>query len=157
MGRPLRKEAPSDVITLRVTPDERAWVTAQAAKAGLSVSAWVRGCLGLDTAKARQRRSSPGPNPVATKPPLDTVEQVLWAARRLAGPRRGLVAVPALVRALAPALTTKQAHKALLKAAEQGSLELRPEQGREFLRPEDAALCPPGPRGTVLSYVRLIS
>ena len=51
--------------------------------------------------------------------------------------------------------TIAEVHRALLDAAAAGTVELRPEAGGEFLKEEDARLCPAGPRGTVLSYARL--
>jgi hypothetical protein len=68
----------------------------------------------------------------------------------------GLISVPNVVRALEPRVSKAQVHAALLALYKQGALELRPEVGSEFLRPQDAALCPPGPRGTVLARARLL-
>ena len=68
----------------------------------------------------------------------------------------GLSRVPDLVRALDGRATIDDIHRALLAADDAGEIELRPESGGEFLSDEDARLCPPGPRGTVLSYARIV-
>jgi hypothetical protein len=89
-------------------------------------------------------------------PAADPVDAVVGEAlRRLAHPVLGLVRVPDLVRALDGRVPVAEVHRILLAAAEAGTVELRPEAGAEFLGEEDAKLCPPGPRGTVLSYLRL--
>lgn len=79
------------------------------------------------------------------------------AVARLADPKLELVRVPDLVRSLAGRLATAEVHRALEEAASTGKIELQPAAGSELLAPEDAALCPPGPRGTVLFYARRIS
>ena len=76
------------------------------------------------------------------------------ALRRLAV--LDLVRVPDLVRALDGKVALADVHRALLAADDAGAVELRPEAGNEFLSEEDARLCPPGPRGTVLSYARVV-
>lgn len=68
-----------------------------------------------------------------------------------------LVSIPKLVRSLVGQLSTADVHHALFEAAERGAIELHPDGGSEFLKPEDAALCPPGPRDTVFSRARLLS
>ena len=65
-----------------------------------------------------------------------------------------LVYVPALVRSLAGQLTSEQVLVVLAQAACEALVELRPESGIRTLPREDAALCLPGPQGTVLSFVR---
>lgn len=80
--------------------------------------------------------------------------RVIEALSRLADPVLQLVRIPALVRALVPDLPLAEVHRVLLAEADAGAIELRPEAGAEFLDPADAALCPAGPRGTVLSYAR---
>jgi hypothetical protein len=67
-----------------------------------------------------------------------------------------MVRVPDLVKALAGEVPAAEVHRALLAAHDAGTIELRPESGQEFLSEEDARLCPPGPRGTVLSYAALV-
>jgi len=83
--------------------------------------------------------------------------RITEAIRRLEDPALKLVRVPDLVRALDGQLALAEVHRALLEEAERGTIELRPEAGAEFLADADARLCPPGPRGTVFSYVRLRS
>lgn len=65
-----------------------------------------------------------------------------------------LVMVAAVVRA--SKLTTPRAHAALNEAARRGQLELRPESGMDRLSKADAALCLPGPQGSVLSVLRVV-
>ncbi|MDI1476523.1 hypothetical protein QHF84_07935 [Polyangium sp. y55x31] len=79
------------------------------------------------------------------------------ALRRLEDPALKLVRIPDLVRSLSSRLPLDAIHRALAEGAKDGTLELRPEAGAEFLKPEDVPLCPPGPRGTVLSYARRVS
>jgi hypothetical protein len=93
----------------------------------------------------------------AAKPDEAPSHVVDEALRRLEDPALRLVRIPDLVRSLAGRLPVDAIHRALAEAAEDGTLELRPEAGAEFLKPEDVPLCPPGPRGTVLSYARRVS
>jgi hypothetical protein len=86
------------------------------------------------------------------QPPAATV--VATALRRLAV--LNMVRVPELVKALAGEVPAAEVHRALFDAHDAGTIELRPESGQEFLSEEDARLCPPGPRGTVLSYAALV-
>ncbi|WP_232380060.1 hypothetical protein [Polyangium fumosum] len=79
------------------------------------------------------------------------------ALRRLEDPALKLVRIPDLVRSLSSYLPLDAIHQALAEGVKDGTLELRPEAGAEFLKPEDVPLCPPGPRGTVLSYARRVS
>jgi DNA-binding transcriptional regulator YiaG len=65
-----------------------------------------------------------------------------------------LVMVSAVVRA--SKLPTERAHAALIEAARRGQLELRPESGMDRLSKADAALCLPGPQGSVLSVLRVV-
>ena len=87
-----------------------------------------------------------------------TSRQVFEAKlRTLEDPTLKLVSIPKLVRSLVGQLSTADIHHALSEAAERGAIELHPDGGSEYLRPEDAALCPPGPRDTVFSRARLLS
>jgi hypothetical protein len=79
------------------------------------------------------------------------------ALRRLEDPKLKLVRIPDLVRSLAGKLSVAEVHHALSEAADGGAIELRPDGGTEFLKPEDAVLCPLGPRDTVFSKARLLS
>ena len=65
-----------------------------------------------------------------------------------------LIGVADVVRALLPHASMQTVHDALLTLNKNGLIELRPDGGSEFLRPEDAAVCPRGPRETVFAYAR---
>ncbi len=94
--------------------------------------------------------------PPAAEAKADGVSAIVAdALRRMEHPALGLVRIPDLVRALDGRVAIADVHRALLDAASAGEVELRPEAGGEFLSEVDARLCPPGPRGTVLSYARL--
>jgi hypothetical protein len=90
--------------------------------------------------------------PPAEHAPQPAGEIVAEALRRLEDPALKLVRIPDLVRALAGRVALADVHRALDAAHDAGEIELRPESGGEFLSPDDARLCPPGPRGTVLSH-----
>jgi hypothetical protein len=77
--------------------------------------------------------------------------------RSLEDPKLKLVNIPTLVRSFAGQFSTAEVHHALSEAAERGVIELHPDGGSEYLKPEDAALCPPGPRDTVLSRARILT
>jgi hypothetical protein len=68
----------------------------------------------------------------------------------------GLSFVPKVVALLAPELAPEAAKKALLEAASQGLLELRPEGGLGRLSDAEREACPRGPQGTHLSWARRI-
>jgi hypothetical protein len=82
---------------------------------------------------------------------------VVDALRQLESPNIKLVRIADLVRTLESQIPKREVHRALSKAFEGGTIELRPDGGSEFLKPEDAVLCIPGPRGTIFSYARRIS
>ncbi len=63
-----------------------------------------------------------------------------------------LIRVSDVMRALLPHASMEAVHDALLTLNKNGLIELRPTGGSEFLRPEDAAVCPRGPRETVFAY-----
>jgi hypothetical protein len=82
----------------------------------------------------------------------DLLTRVARAAARIAEEHGGLAPVAALVRALgAP---TASVHAALLEGHARGWFALQPESSMGRLGPDDLALCPPGPQGTHLSWVR---
>jgi hypothetical protein len=66
----------------------------------------------------------------------------------------GLSFVPSIVARLRSSVSPDAAREALLAAANNGLLELRPEGGINRLSAEELALCPPGPQGTRLSWAR---
>jgi hypothetical protein len=92
--------------------------------------------------------------PAKAQPAHEIVDDAL---RRMEDPVLKLIRIPDLVRSLAGRLPVSDIHRALSDAATRGAIELRPEAGGEFLQPDDARLCPPGPRDTVFSYARLLS
>ena len=85
------------------------------------------------------------------------VERVLEGLAAAADPQTGLASVPHALRALAEEVPIDAARDALLDLARTGRIELRPESGVELLDPELRALCLPGPRGSLLSYARVLS
>lgn len=84
------------------------------------------------------------------------IERVLEGLAANADPQTGLASVPHLLRALAEEVPMDAARDALLGLARAGRVELRPESGVELLDPELRALCLPGPRGSLLSYARVL-
>jgi hypothetical protein len=71
--------------------------------------------------------------------------------------RTGLSFVPRLVERLLSELPLPAAHQALLAAAREEVIELRPEGGLGRLTSEELELCPPGPDGTRLSWARRLA
>lgn len=71
--------------------------------------------------------------------------------------RMGMSFIPRVLSELVPELELEAAQSALLSAAEQGVVELRPEGGLGRLSREDLELCPPGPGGTRLSWARRVA
>jgi hypothetical protein len=86
----------------------------------------------------------------------DPAQAVLGAIARRADARTAMARVPEVVKALEGQLEPAEAIAALLALHQQGRVELRPEAGVGLLTEQDAALCPRGARGVVLSYVRLL-
>jgi hypothetical protein len=84
------------------------------------------------------------------------VDVVLHAIEELEDPALPLVRIPELARRLEGKLARQALHEALFAAERDHRLELRPESGVQLLSPEDAALCPRGPSGAVLSYARRV-
>lgn len=78
----------------------------------------------------------------------DLVQEVFRRIRGTTTPTH----VPALLRAMG--LSADIGRRVLLDGAARGLLELEPESGMGRLSREDADLCPPGPMGTRLSWVR---
>lgn len=71
----------------------------------------------------------------------------------------GMAFIPELVQAVQE-LTGEDApaiHEALRAAYQAQKIELRPESGLNRLSPEELARCIPGPRGSKLSWARLMS
>jgi hypothetical protein len=92
--------------------------------------------------------------PVPSGAPSSLLERVTHAAVQLAAAHNGLAPVPLLVRAIDA--STASVHAALLEGHARGWLELQPESSMGRLGTDDLALCPPGPEGTRLSWVRPI-
>jgi hypothetical protein len=94
--------------------------------------------------------------PSRSSEPVAVADRVLEGVRRAAHPTTGLASVPEVIRDLQPGLAPERARDELVALARAGKLELRPEAGVELLDAERRALCPPGPRGSVLSYARIV-
>lgn len=88
----------------------------------------------------------------APSPSLDDVLATVARNRESSG----LTFVPTLVRALGGSAAREAVHDALLRGARSGVLELRPESGMGRLGPDDVELCPVGPHGSRLSWVRCL-
>jgi hypothetical protein len=86
----------------------------------------------------------------------DPVALVIAAVRERIDPTTGLAFVPEVARALEGRLAGDALRAALVGAARSGLVELRPESGVELLSPPDAAMCPRGPDGSPLSWLRLV-
>jgi hypothetical protein len=83
--------------------------------------------------------------------PMNSLLSAVDATR---DPRTGLSFVPAIVARLKAELDSARVSAALLEAARNGLLELRPEGGIQRLSREELLVCPPGPQGTRLSWAR---
>lgn len=97
----------------------------------------------------------PGQRPTKSDP-AEIDARVLGAVRSVADARTGLASVPDAVKTLLESVTTADVCDALLRLHATGRLELRPESGVGLLTEPEAALCPRGARGTVLSCARLL-
>ena len=82
------------------------------------------------------------------------VHDVLGALDATRDARTGLSFVPHLVQRLLSGTPVAAIHAALLAAAREERIELRPEGGLARLTREELGLCPPGPSGTRLSWAR---
>lgn len=102
------------------------------------------------TTTLRTMDSSPSP----TTQPRSIMRELLAELHRQTPPRIGLIRVADVTRAMLAHASLDAVHEALLTLAKHGTIELRPDGGTEFLKAEDAALCPRGPRDTVFSYAR---
>ncbi len=87
----------------------------------------------------------------------DPVALVIAAARGQTDPTTGLAFVPDVARALGGRLAGDALRAALVSAARSGQVELRPESGVELLSPADGAMCPRGPDGSPLSWLRVVA
>jgi hypothetical protein len=107
---------------------------------------------------SRPRALLRGAAPSATAPraadPLASLTRLLAAVDAVRDERTGMSFVPAIVQRLSSDMAVATAQEALLSAARQELIELRPEGGLGRLSGEELALCPPGPSGTRLSWAR---
>ena len=169
MPRPPRAEtASTEVVNFRLTVDERSRLDHLVIEQGHKdrsalLRAWleqagpaprVKGTR-AGSSKARPEALTPAARVSSAEPQrASLLEQVSQAIQREQDPRLGLVRVPVVVRELMTSFPLAQIHAVLFTLHKQGALELRPEAGSEFINPKDAALCPPGPRGTLFSFAR---
>ncbi len=103
----------------------------------------------------RHERAHPSADGGPPKSGLDSpMTKLLSAVDATRDPRSGLSFVPAIVAKLHADLDAERVTAALLEAAQDGLLELRPEGGIGRLSPKELSLCPPGPQGTRLSWAR---
>jgi len=85
------------------------------------------------------------------------IARVLQVVDVMRDGKTGLSFVPQVVERLAESMDTQAATQALLDAAARDLLELRPEGGLARLSSAELALCPAGPQGTRLSWVRRLA
>ena len=100
-----------------------------------------------------RRQSATAPDMGANAHPAD-LAPVLAAVDAAHDPSMGLSFVPHVVTRLTRVMDPRAAALALLSGATRGMLELRPEGGLHRLSEAELALCPEGPQGTRLSWVR---
>jgi len=103
---------------------------------------------------ARAARMPLATSQAENTPSGSPMTKLLSAVDATRDPRTGLSFVPAIVARLKTELDSSRVTAALLKAAQDGLLELRPEGGIQRLSPEELQVCPPGPQGTRLSWAR---
>jgi hypothetical protein len=124
---------------------------AATAKTGLSL-------LHVDVAEVLARvmpPSAPNTGVRVEKKAVDRLlASVLSAVDATREQQTGLSFVPAIIARLRPSLSSDAAREALLRAANEGLVELRPEGGINRLSAEELSLCLPGPQGTRLSWAR---
>ena len=102
----------------------------------------------------RPRRSSEPRD--ALQEASDPIGILLAAARGRTSQKTGLAYIPELARSLDGRLAGDDLRAALLRAASDGLVELRPESGIDLLSAADAEACPRGPDGSPLSWVRVL-
>lgn len=154
MGRP-PKENPLVRLSVRLEPSTLERIVSLAESSDRSQSELVRLVVQVGLAHLEQL----GQQSVAPSTETPSTEATAWSvietARRAS--RLGLLSVPDLVKQLrAQGMTTEAAIDVLSLLAQQRRLELRPESGVGLLKPADAALCPRGMRGVVLSMMRVV-
>lgn len=89
-------------------------------------------------------------------PALSDADLVLEHLTELvARDRFGLAQTPALVRAVG--LPTERTWAALKELQQAGKVQLRKEDSPQLLSPADRALCPPGPRQTIIGNITIVS
>jgi hypothetical protein len=108
----------------------------------------------LDEALTELRSAVPAVPVTEKKPEDDGLAALLSAVDSTRDARSGLSFVPAIVGRLAPEIATPRAIELLMAAAARELLELRPEGGIGRLSEAELSVCPPGPHGTKLSWVR---
>lgn len=108
----------------------------------------------LEEALSEVRRAVPTAPVIEKKREDDGLAALLSAVDSTRDVRSGLSFVPAIVGRLAPQIATPRAIELLMSAAARELLELRPEGGIGRLSEAELSVCPPGPHGTKLSWVR---
>jgi hypothetical protein len=112
--------------------------------------------LSSDVREALEKAQQVLPVTQKKKPPT-TVDRVLQTVDSVRDSKTGLSFIPKVITQLSKTMDTATATRALLQAAEQDLLELRPEGGLARLSQAELTLCPPGPQGTRLSWARRLS
>ncbi len=118
-------------------------------KAGAANKAPVASLLHEDL---RRLLDVPLPLPLATTTTRGASRELLAKIAERVGDAPLPLRVPDLLRSLGA--DAEEGCRALLEGASRGLFELEPESGMGRLSRDDAELCPPGPMGTRLSWVR---
>jgi hypothetical protein len=133
---------------LRVLDDD----SAQSSPAAANRSTPVREATGPSLRpRSPSRGAAAAPRQVD---PVAALSRLLAVVDAVRDERTGMSFVPAIVQRLSSDMAVTTAQEALLSAARQELIELRPEGGLGRLSGEELALCPPGPAGTRLSWAR---
>ena len=94
---------------------------------------------------------------IGSTQPAASHDRVLAQLAKLTSENEPIVFVPTLLEALRGEVEGEAVAALLLEAHSSGRAELRPDSGVNPLSSAHAALCPKGPTGAPLSYVRLLS
>jgi hypothetical protein len=137
---------PTEIQAMLVIATKLAKLLKSAARGKKGV---LREDVAMLTSGVRGDPLSPAPRLAATsRDGEELVQEIVRRVRSASTPTH----VPALLRSMG--LSAELGRRVLLDGAARGLFELEPESGMGRLSREDADLCPPGPMGTRLSWIR---